>query len=236
MRKPIIILGGMGPQASVRLHELLLRKSSAYHDGDGDDYPYIVHFSLPLPDFINDESRKQEVVAALDAFAPTIKALQPEQVLLACNTAHVLQAEVALMRDPAFMPLLDVVAGYADSQRFQRIGLLATPTTLRTGLYDRALERYSIDCVHPIASQQHSIEAVIRRVISGKLLTDDRLHLTKIALSLQKRGAQAILLGCTELPLIFDAGQINLPVIDCLDAYADVSMQLYYLYNRRRHE
>lgn len=58
----ILIIGGMGPQASLKLHEHILNK--AVHSGavNADDFPAITHLSLPFPDFISDESRKEEAL------------------------------------------------------------------------------------------------------------------------------------------------------------------------------
>lgn len=55
--KRIIIIGGMGPQASLRLHELLLERAALTGAKNGNDFPEIVHFSLPIDDFISDESK-----------------------------------------------------------------------------------------------------------------------------------------------------------------------------------
>ena len=56
MKQRIIIIGGMGPQASLELHRRIIRRASANGARDGTDFPYIVHLSLPVPDFITNES------------------------------------------------------------------------------------------------------------------------------------------------------------------------------------
>jgi aspartate racemase len=231
MRKPIIILGGMGAHASLHLHKLLLQKSLAYHDGSGDDYPHIVHLSLPVPDFISDESQKFAAIATLEDLAPTIDALHPEQILLACNTAHLLRPDATLLRRKTFLSLLETVAGNAASNRCRRVGLLASPTTIRTKLYDEALQHYGISSLAPTAKEQQSVESVIRNVIAGRQSIHDSKRLARIVQSLQASGADAVLLGCTELPLVFDDTCTDTPIINCLDVYASASTQKYYLYN-----
>ena len=62
MKQRIIIIGGMGPQASLKLHRRILRRVSANGARDGTDFPYIVHLSLPVPDFIANESRRSEAL------------------------------------------------------------------------------------------------------------------------------------------------------------------------------
>lgn len=231
MRKPIVILGGMGPQASLRLHELLVQKSQTYHTGANDAYPYIVHISLPTPDFISDEAQKPAALQTMQEITPIVKALQPAQLLLACNTAHILQPDSTLLRHTTFLSLIDVAANYAEEEEFAHVGLLASPTTVRSKLYTQALERRGIACVTPTATEYAAIESVIRRVIGGNHTPRESRKLATIAKRLRQRGADAILLGCTELPLAFDKTLCQLPVIDCLDVYATVSARRYYLYN-----
>ena len=59
----------------------------------------------------------------------------------------------------------------------------------------------------------------------------DGAMLTPIANNMVNRGAQAVLLGCTELPLVFDPECVDVPVYDCLDIYARAVVKNYYLYN-----
>lgn len=59
----IVIIGGMGPQASLALHQRIIQLATQAGASDGEQYPEILHLSLPVPDFISDTSRTQ---AALD--------------------------------------------------------------------------------------------------------------------------------------------------------------------------
>lgn len=59
MKNRIVILGGMGPQASLELHGRILRHASKLGAQDGSDYPEILHLSVPVSDFIKDGSAKQ---------------------------------------------------------------------------------------------------------------------------------------------------------------------------------
>ena len=62
MKQIIIIIGGMGPQASLKLHRRIIRQALANGAKAGTDFPHIVHLSLPVPDFIANESRRSETL------------------------------------------------------------------------------------------------------------------------------------------------------------------------------
>jgi len=70
MNNRIIIIGGMGPQASLRLHDHVLQQAARNGAQNGDDFPEIMHASLPIKDFISDESMAnralQQISAALE--------------------------------------------------------------------------------------------------------------------------------------------------------------------------
>jgi aspartate racemase len=231
MHNPIVIIGGMGPQASVRFHQLLLEKSGRYHGGDGDAYPFIAHFSLAVKDFISDDGARTAAIETLRAYTPAIRALQPSQVTLACNTAHILAPQADILRQKPFVSLIETVAEHVQAQGITTAGLLATPTTIRTKLYENAFTAKGISTITPGKREQELLETAIRAVIAGAPLAQHQGALLKIARDMQHKGAEAIVLGCTELPLVFPAAKAALPVYDCLDLYAEAVIARHYLYN-----
>ena len=231
MRRPIVIVGGMGPQASVRLHQLTLQHSRRYHSGAGHEYPYIVHFSVPVQDFISDSTHKNAALAQLCALAPLVAALNPSCIALACNTAHLLANEVPYLHGKSFVSLLETVVKQLEHDEVCTVGLLASPTTIRTRLYEKYLHAAGIAAIRPNDQQLTAIENTIRSVITMQPARIPAQQLAPIASSLASRGAEAILLGCTELPLVYQQGSVAIPVYDCLDLYAQAITRHYYLYN-----
>ncbi len=61
--KRIIIIGGMGPQASIEMHRRLMLRAVENGARDGGDFPHVVHFSLPVDDFISDTEKTAEALA-----------------------------------------------------------------------------------------------------------------------------------------------------------------------------
>ena len=71
------------------------------------------------------------------------------------------------------------------------------------------------------------LESIIRKVIAGEVKKQDKLKLIEIATSLKQRGAEAIILGCTELPLIFPK-RFDIPVFDSLEILARTLLKKHY--------
>ncbi len=62
MKSKIIIVGGMGPQAGIELHQRIINRASKLGARNGSDFPEIVHFSLPVDDFISDSTKMNQAV------------------------------------------------------------------------------------------------------------------------------------------------------------------------------
>ena len=65
MNKQIVIIGGMGPQASIELHRRIIDRAARLGAHDGGDFPSITHLSLPIDDFISDESKTAQALCVI---------------------------------------------------------------------------------------------------------------------------------------------------------------------------
>ncbi len=134
------ILGGMGPQASAKLYELLIKGTQKYTPAAvDDDYPEIVLLNVPVPNFI---SNKSEIEKAKQMLIERTKVLEQVGCTIngiACNTVHILLPELQAVTSVPFLSIPRLVAEQIKAAGFQRVGLLATPTTLGSTFYDEAL-------------------------------------------------------------------------------------------------
>lgn len=226
MDNPIIILGGMGPQASHRLHQLLLEKSLSFHRGQPDEFPAILHASMPVPDIIASSDKYESAVGLVTATCEQLPLNQAGAIGMACNTAHLMVDRLPLA-DTAFISMIDAVVARVDSNGRKRVGLLASPRTIRMNLYSSAFASKGIESVIPDEQEQRELHDIIAAVIAGGDVAGLRDRLNTVVDSLQARGADCVLLGCTELPLV--GIDTSLPVIDSLDVLADAMLEKYYL-------
>ena len=205
MKQRIIIIGGMGPQASLKLHRRIIRQALANGAKAGTDFPHIVHLSLPVPDFIANESRRSEALEIIINELKNIDASMDDVIIIACNTAHLLQPDIARQLNIRITSMVDAAIDYV-SRHHKTIRLLASPTTIRTGLYDKTLKAAGVTVLTPNKEEEQALEMIIRAVISGQTISQSALD--KIPITIQSEQANAtnhppILLGCTELSCAF---------------------------------
>ena len=212
-----VIIGGMGPQASLKLHELLLTLSAEEGERGPGDYPAILHASLSVPDFIADQSAEAEAARIINEAAAALPLKSAISVGMACNTAHLLLDRLEIPRHN-FVSMIEAVVDQVKQANATQVGLLASPNTIRSKLYHNALKEAGIVTIEPTEPETEQLDSIIHRVIAGEDTTKLRPLLTQIALRMQNDGADAILLGCTELPLV--GVDVSIPAIDSLSALA----------------
>lgn len=228
MSRGIYILGGMGPQASAVLYRLIIDKAQArYGAVNNEDYPEVAIHSIPVPDFISDESREDEALQMLIDRVLAIPTDIYDEFAIACNTAHLLVPDLVSRTSLSFVSMIDGVAERVAGHRAKKIGLLASPVTIKTGLYQKALEKHGAVLVTPGADTYAVIDDAIRAVIANEPLEAHRAKLKQIVGTMRGNGAELIVLGCTELPLVFgDAAGDDM--ISSLDVLSDDLLESYY--------
>lgn len=226
--KTIAILGGMGPEASVYLYKLLIEKAiKEFGARNNDEFPEILLYSIPVPDFISSNEKRQKALRMLKKRVNALNAIDISCIGIACNTAHVLLKDLQEVSKAPFVSMIDEVALVVERDKLKTVGILGTPSTLRERLYETALEKNRLSSVAADEKAYPLLERAIRNVIAGETSSFDQKQLLKIADHLKKQGAEGIILGCTELPLVFPS-RYSLPVYNSVAILATALLRRYY--------
>lgn len=227
-KKIIGILGGMGPEASVYLYNTLINLSVKYFGAkNNDDFPEIVLHSIPVPDFISNDKSRLRALKMLKARVLGLNQLNVSFLAIACNTAHILLNKLQKLSNVPFVSMIDEAVRQIKANNHKKVGLLSTPSTMRYGLYQAPLLSLGIKTIIPTTRQQKSLEMIIRKVLENNAKEKHRFALIKIADSLKKRGAEGVILGCTELPLVFPK-KYSLPLYNSVEILALALLRNYY--------
>jgi len=223
------LIGGMGPYASAYFYELLIKKSSElYGAKNNNDYPEVVIDSVPVPDFISDTKQIGFAKKMLISRVRKLNNFGCKTLAMVCNTGHVLYPELSKNSRSEFLSMVDAVAREVKKRNLRKVGILATPTTIRFGLYDKAVSRMGTQVINPTKEMQKEHELVIREVVAGRRSESHERRLYHLTQGFIKaNGLDGVILGCTELPLVFPKrGFTN--VVDCLDVLSDNLLKKYY--------
>lgn len=214
--KIIGILGGMGPAATADFYQKIIRATPAKAD---QDHLRVVIYSNPqIPDrtaAIRGDG--PDPVPALVESAEALIRAGADFLTIPCVTAHhffePLQRAVRI-------PILhligeSVTAVMGEHPGLRRLGLLATSGTLQSRLFEAYFEPRGFSILTPDQETQSAwVMEAIYAVKHGDPLEGPRRLIHEAAEHLRTRGAEAVLAGCTEVPLILQDGDLSVPVID----------------------
>lgn len=218
-------MGGMGPEATVAFLTKVVEKTPARKDQDH------IHIVMDMDPSVPDRTeailsgRRDEVVEVLCRMARRLVELGAEVLAIPCNTAHAFLED---LRREVPVRVLDVVEEVVRAVRtlpeVGRVGLLATTGTVRIGLYRKAFLRVGMEALEPSPSHQEALMWAIRAVKAGR--HEEALGpLEEAAEELKDAGAEALVVGCTELSLLLSRWEPPLPCVDSLDVLAEASVR-----------
>lgn len=217
------ILGGMSWESTQHLYALINRGVAARLGG-----LHSAQLVLHSVDFapiaaLQSAGDWAQAARVLGDAAAGLKRAGAEALLIATNTMHRVAAEV---ERAAGLPVLHIVDATAEALRaagVKRAGLLATRFTMEQGFYrDRMRERFGIEVITPDEPGRAEVHRFIyEELCRGRFEPASRETLCAQVAALAERGAQAVILGCTELGLLLPAGSdAALPLFDSTDLQA----------------
>jgi aspartate racemase len=221
---PVIgILGGMGPAATADLYEKIIAATPARRD---QEHARVVIWADPtVPDRTEALlGNGPDPVPALQRGVDRLEGAGASFLVIACNTAHAF-----LPRLRTRVPVLGIMEATVETLRAKvpaarRVGLLATTGTLRTGLYQRALAARDLEPVLPSDAGQAEVMEAIARVKRGERGPEVTAIVARVGDGLVRAGAEVLVTGCTELPLVYRTEHAKVPVIDPTDALAHAAV------------
>jgi aspartate racemase len=222
--KTIGIMGGMGPMATVDLMKKIILATPASKDQE--HIPMLVDNNSQIPD------RTKAIMGQGASPAPemvkTAKRLMmagADFIIIACNTAHYFLPEILPQISIPVLSIIDVTTNSALEKGFKSVGLLATTGTVSTGLYQKKLEASGIQCITPSADKQHLIDDMIYQGVKANNENYDTRAVKELLAEMQNAGAEAFILGCTEVPVAVSMYKLQGEFIDATDELAKAAIR-----------
>ena len=210
-RKVIGIIGGMGPMATADLFIKIVENTVAATDQE--HLHVLIDNNTDLPD------RTACILEGSDApLEPMVESAKrlvdqgADLLIIPCNTAHYFHGGVQAAVDVPVLNMPEISAQYCADRGFGTVALLSTAGTVRAQIYEPYCEKLGIKLLHPTKVGIDNLMFLIYDEIkAGRTPHPERLY--PELMGLEEQGAQAFLLACTELPLVFhDGGRV--PFID----------------------
>ncbi|MBE7004616.1 MAG: amino acid racemase [Ruminococcaceae bacterium] len=212
-KKVIGIIGGMGPLATADLFRKLVLSADAKAD---QEHPRVVIDSntdvpnrtdallhggpSPVPEIVKSVKRLESIGAQV--------------LLIPCNTSHCYYDEIAAAASVPVLHMIELTREALRERGIRRAGLLATDGTVQTLVYQRAFQGSGIELLTPDGADQAAVMGVIYEGVKAGRFDYDASAFRRCCERLLARGAETLILGCTELPLAFELYRLDYPAVD----------------------
>ena len=222
--KTIGILGGMGPEASADLYLKLIQRSYRRAGQDMGGYPHIWINNIPVPNIFQQGERP--IGPYLGEQVRLLEQAGAQVIGIACNSAHFCFDDMqrALLGTATLVHMIDEVAERTRSDGARTVGVLSS--TVARPLYMRAIEALGLQAAPLAPAEQEQVERIISSVLGGVRTPALKQDLKDLADAQAAGGADCVVLGCTDLPIILSQADVGYPLYSSTEVLADALFDL----------
>jgi aspartate racemase len=227
VQKTAGVMGGMGPDATLDFMAKVIALTDSGNDQDHihmivDQDPTVPNRQRAIREGLND------VTVALGAMAKRLEDAGADFLVLVCNTAHVFLDGVHANTNIPFISIIDESVNEIDRvcPDARIVGVMATDGCLDTGIYQDAITASGRKALVPEGTAMEQLMSLITVIKAGNQGEDIRQSMQASANALVKQGADVIIAGCTEIPIVFEGENCSVPVIGSTNVLAQCALDL----------
>jgi len=226
--KTIGMIGGMSWESTVSYYKALNRgvKESLGESHSAKIWLYSVDFAEIKT--LQHQGEWQKAAEILSAAAQKIEIAGADFLLICTNTMHKVASEVQAGISIPLLHIADITAEILIADGVTKVGLLGTQFTMDEDFYKgRVSEKYGIEVIVPEKPQQEIVHNIIySELILGEIKDDSRQRYLEVIDQLYVQGAQAVILGCTEIALLVQQHHTEVPLYDTTEIHAAQAVKL----------
>lgn len=218
--KTVGVIGGLGPLATLDFFDRVLKRTRAVKEQE--HLRLIIDNNTKIPDrnaYMRGEGPSPG--PALAASAKGLEVAGAEVIVMACNTTHIWESEIRAAISVPFLSIIDETTAVVTDLRPDAVGVLAVDACLKGGLYQDALKKAGVKALLLSEDSQKTFMDLIYRIKSGDTGETVKRAMVTLARRLEAQGAEAIIAGCTEIPIVLSADDIDGELVSSTDVLVE---------------
>lgn len=226
--KTIGLLGGMSWESSIEYYRIINELTRAKLGGLHSAKSVMVSVDFASIEELQSQNKWDEATKRMIASAQQVEAAGADFLLIATNTMHKMYDEVQAALDIPMLHIADATAEKVMEFGLKKIGLLGTTYTMEQDFYKYRLNHnYELTVLVPDKTDRQIVnEIIFDELVQGVKKPDSKAEYLRITDNLINMGAQGIILGCTEIPLLIDASDIPVPTFDTTYIHAEMAVEI----------
>jgi aspartate racemase len=225
--KTIGLLGGMSWESSLVYYQIVNQKVKEILGGHHscECVMYSVDFD-PIKK-LQHENNWEKLTQIMIQAAQKIEKGGAEMLTICTNTMHKMYDDVQTNISIPVLHIADATAEAIKARNINKIALLGTRFTMEHDFYKgRLTEKHGIEVLTPAGNDLESVHNIIyNELVLGEIKTESREIYKRIIEDLAKKGAQGVILGCTEIPLLIKQTDVSIPVFDTTTIHAEKTVE-----------
>jgi len=225
--KIIGLIGGMSWESSLEyyriINELIKNKLGGLHSGR------ILMYSLDFEEIekMQTAGKWEDLTKKMIDCAQTLEKAGAEMVLICTNTMHLMAEDVQNNIDIPLIHIADSSAEKIIAKNLKKVGLLGTKYTMEQDFYKGRLKRkYDLEVIIPDSQEDIEMinDVIFKELCVGEIKITSKSKYLEVIENLIKRGAEGIILGCTEIPLLIKQTDVDVPLFDTRTIHAEAAV------------
>lgn len=225
--KTIGLIGGMSWESTAHYYQIINREVKARLGGlhSGKVCLYSVDFAEI--ETLQHQGRWDDTAIILAQAAKSVEAGGADFILICTNTMHKVADQIQQAVNVPLVHIADTTAEKLVSDGIKKVGLLGTRFTMEQDFYkQRLIDKFGVDVFVPGADDQTIIHNVIyNELCKGEVRDDSRQHYLAIIEKLVEQGAEAVILGCTEIAMLVEPHHIDVKLYDTTEIHAKAAVE-----------
>ena len=225
--KTIGLIGGMSWESSLEyyriINETVKEKLGGFHSAK------CLMYSVDFEEVekLQRNGKWDEATALMIDAAQRVKKGGADFVVICTNTMHKMAEEVQSSINIPLLHLADVTAERIKAQGLKKVGLLGTKFTMEEDFYKgRLIKKHGLEVVIPDDEEREAINNILyNELCMGEIKKISKDKFKKIIDNLVLKGAEGIILGCTEIPLLIDKEDYEIPLFDTTRIHAEEAVE-----------
>lgn len=225
--KTIGLLGGMSWESTLNYYKAINQGVKAALGGLNSAEILLYSVNFDHIEKLQQAGEWQKMGDMLAKSAQDLEAAGAHCLLICTNTMHKVAHQIEENISIPLLHIADATAAQLIQDDISRVGLLGTAFTMEQGFYkNRLTERFGIDVIVPNQEDRDCVHSVIyNELCLGEINLESKERYLAIINKLHRQGAQAIILGCTEIALLVSQNDTEIPLYDTTGIHADAAVK-----------
>jgi aspartate racemase len=224
--KKIGIIGGLSAESSIEYYKIIVKEYNKIKGGAASPLLVIDSLDLEAVTKLVAKGKWGEIKEIIFQSARNLESAGAEVIIIATNTIHKVFYEVEEKINVPMISIIEATAESIQSMGLKKIGLLGTKYTMQSDFYQNVLLNYDIETIVPSQEDQEIVNQIIFDELTYHILTPkSKKRYLEVINRLHEEGAEGVILGCTEIPLLIKQEDSPIPVFDTTTIHAIAALK-----------